>query len=823
MKISQRFRFALILCAGLTTSLFAQGSSPQPQQTSLSKVVINASKPAPAPGGLSFPVGGRSPDGHVLSANNRYLTMDGSPWLPVMGEFHYARYPESQWEAEILKMKAGGIQIVSTYVFWIYHEEVRGRFDWSGQRNLRRFVELCAKHGLYVWVRVGPWAHGECRNGGLPDWLVQSCPTRQNDPVYLGHVQTFYNQIGQQLKGLFWKEGGPIIGLQIENEYGLSGPGKGVEHIFALEHLAREAGLDAPIYTVTGWDGAQIPAHDFLPIFGGYADGFWWRTLGELPPVSNYFFTNIRCEENVGDDLHSIHPEIDALDAHYPYITAEMGGGMELSYHRRPSVTADDTAAMELVKLGSGVTMYGFYMFHGGTNPEGKLTTLQESQATGYPNDLPVKNYDFRAPLDEFGQMNPSFGAVKIFDLFLNDFGSTLAPMTPYLPEQAPESRQDTATPRVAARMEGDRGFIFINNYQRTYPLPERKNLQVHLQMAGSAVDVPRHPVDVPSGAYTIWPVNLSVGDSPLEYATAQLLCKLDDPNTYVFFAWPGISPEFSFVPPTGSSVEAPHARVTKENGHVYIDSIEPGTGAAIQIHGAGGHTTQIVVLTREQALNTWKASVGGREHLFLSAAQLSFEKDRIHVLSTDPSRLTLDAFPKFEHSFADFSDAGENGIFTSYAAHVTPVSAAVDVQKLSDAGPAAPVKMGKEVAMAPTDPDFRNAARWLIRVSHVANAGVNSIFLRIDYQGDVARIYAGDKLITDSFYNGAPWEIGLSDITPEELAHGLELKILPLRKDAPIYLPAGVRGALPQGSDVLNLKDVRIVPEYESVMDLSR
>ena len=823
MKISQRFRFALILCAGLTTSLFAQGSSPQPQQTSLSKVVINASKPAPAPGGLSFPVGGRSPDGHVLSANNRYLTMDGSPWLPVMGEFHYARYPESQWEAEILKMKAGGIQIVSTYVFWIYHEEVRGRFDWSGQRNLRRFVELCAKHGLYVWVRVGPWAHGECRNGGLPDWLVQSCPTRQNDPVYLGHVQTFYNQIGQQLKGLFWKEGGPIIGLQIENEYNLRGPGKGVEHIFALEHLAREARLDAPIYTVTGWDGAQIPAHDFLPIFGGYADGFWWRTLGELPPVSNYFFTNIRCEENVGDDLHSIHPEIDALDAHYPYITAEMGGGMELSYHRRPSVTADDTAAMELVKLGSGVTMYGFYMFHGGTNPEGKLTTLQESQATGYPNDLPVKNYDFRAPLDEFGQMNPSFGAVKIFDLFLNDFGSTLAPMTPYLPEQAPESRQDTATPRVAARMEGDRGFIFINNYQRTYPLPERKNLQVHLQMAGSAVDVPRHPVDVPSGAYTIWPVNLSVGDSPLEYATAQLLCKLDDPNTYVFFAWPGISPEFSFVPPTGSSVEAPHARVTNENGHVYIDSIEPGTGAAIQIHGAGGHTTQIVVLTREQALNTWKASVGGREHLFLSAAQLSFEKDRIHVLSTDPSRLTLDAFPKFEHSFADFSDAGENGIFTSYAAHVTPVSAAVDVQKLSDAGPAAPVKMGKEVAMAPTDPDFRNAARWLIRVSHVANAGVNSIFLRIDYQGDVARLYAGDKLITDSFYNGAPWEIGLSDITPEELAHGLELKILPLRKDAPIYLPAGVRAALPQSGDVLNLKNVRIVPEYESVMDLSR
>jgi beta-galactosidase len=313
------------------------------------------------------------------------------------------------------------------------------------------------------------------------------------------------------------------------------------------------------------------------------------------------------------------------------------------------------------------------------------------------------------------------------------------------------------------------------------------------------------------------------VGDPLLEYSTAQLLCKLDDPSTYVFFAWPGISPEFSLVPPAGSSVEAPHARITKENGHVYVDAIEPGTAAAIQIHGPGGRSTQIVVLTRDQALNTWKAGVGGREHLFLSAAELSFEKDRIHIFSKEPSRLTLDTFPKFEHSFADFSTTGEDGVFTSYAAHVTPVSAAADVQKLSDAGPAAPMKMGKEVAMAPTDPDFQNAARWLIHVPHVVNPGVNSIFLRIDYQGDVARLYAGDRLITDSFYNGAPWEIGLSSLTPEELAHGLELKILPLRKDAPIYLPAGVRAALPKSSDVLNLKDVRIVPEYESVMDLSR
>ncbi len=96
---------------------------------------------------------------------------------------------------------------------------------------------------------------------------------------------------------------------------------------------------------------------------------------------------------------------------------------MASAYHRRPVMTADDIAALEVAKLGSGVAAYGYYMFHGGTNPEGSLTSLQESQATGYWNDLPLKGYDFQAPLGEFGQMRPSFSALKSIHLFLDDFG----------------------------------------------------------------------------------------------------------------------------------------------------------------------------------------------------------------------------------------------------------------------------------------------------------------------------------------------------------------------------------------------------------------
>lgn len=173
-----------------------------------SPIVINAKSAASPSQALSFSPGGQSPDGKTLSANNRYLTRDGKPWFPVMGEFHYSRYPETQWEKEILKMKAGGIEVVSTYVFWIFHEEIEGQFDWTGQRDLRHFIELCARHDLYVWVRVGPWDHGEVRNGGLPDWLIAETTVRENNPAYLGYVRRFFIEIGKQLDGLFWKDGG---------------------------------------------------------------------------------------------------------------------------------------------------------------------------------------------------------------------------------------------------------------------------------------------------------------------------------------------------------------------------------------------------------------------------------------------------------------------------------------------------------------------------------------------------------------------------------------------------------------------------------------
>ena len=195
--------------------------------------------------------------GESFDANSFYFIKNGKPWFPVMGEFHFSRFPRAEWESSILKMKACGIDIIATYVFWIYHEEQEGIWDWKDNRDLRYFTSLCAKHHMNVLVRVGPWCHGEVRNGGFPDWLLTKAKVRSNDANYLSYVKPLFEQIHQQLSGLYFKEGGPVVGVQIENEFRFNNP-KGLQHVLTLKKIAIDAGIDVPYYTATGWPGADI-------------------------------------------------------------------------------------------------------------------------------------------------------------------------------------------------------------------------------------------------------------------------------------------------------------------------------------------------------------------------------------------------------------------------------------------------------------------------------------------------------------------------------------------------------------------------------------
>jgi hypothetical protein len=792
------------------------------QSYSANTILIDADKPADAQVVPNRQLGGKSPAGHEIGVNSQYLTLDGKSWLPVMGEFHFSRYPEQYWEEELLKMKAGGVQIVATYLFWIHHEEIEGQFDWSGQRHLRRFLQLCEKHGLYVFLRIGPWSHGEVRNGGFPDWLLSKTVTRRNDPQYLSYVQRYFGQIGEQVKGLLWKDGGPIVGIQFENEYYEHGPGAGAEHISELKKIARASGIEAPLYTVTGWGHPDFPAGQVIPVFGGYPDNFWESTLTDLPPSGYYLFENTRDNGEMGGPSapgQTARPD-------YPYLMAEAGGGMQVAYHRRPVISADDVAAITLTRLGSGANLYGYYMFQGGLNPEGKLTSLQESVASDHVYDLPRVSYDFQAPLGEFGEMNPSFRAIKILHLFLNEFGSSLAPMAPVLPSVVPVSAADRSTVRVSARTQGNRGFVFFNNYARNYRLPDHQGFQIKLILPSETVVLPRKPIDLASGTYGIWPVNLDLDGILLKYATAQPLTRVRDGNVeyYFFVAQPGIKAEFAFDESTLASLNAATAAISRAAGVRYVDGIRPGPGIALSVRSKAGQTVHIVVLTASEALDIWKCSVAGGEHLLLSPADVFFDETSLHLRARDVRQFRFSVFPAMKNVLpanVPLRRTGRDGVFVSYSATMPAKRGSVRWGKIRAAAPSLPGKMGKYNAMAPTDSDFDCAGVWRIVIPAHALDGLNDAFLRIQYAGDVARLYAGQRLLADDFYKGTTWEIGLKRFAAEALGKNLELKVMPLRKDAKIYLPHTAWPQFPPSGEIADVSGVGVVPEYEVRVDL--
>ena len=120
-----------------------------------------------------------------LEVTNHYLEKNGECWIPIMGEIHYGRVNREIWKDELLKIKAGGITVIAAYVFWIFHEEEEGQFNFTGNNDLRHFLTLIQECGLEVVVRIGPWCHAELRNGGFPDWLVRKgCRTRTDDQEY---------------------------------------------------------------------------------------------------------------------------------------------------------------------------------------------------------------------------------------------------------------------------------------------------------------------------------------------------------------------------------------------------------------------------------------------------------------------------------------------------------------------------------------------------------------------------------------------------------------------------------------------------------------
>mgnify|MGYP002620323183 FL=1 len=703
---------------------------------------------------------GVNPQGESFGFTNYYMTRNGRPCIPVVGEFHFSRFSCLYWEEELLKMKAGGIDIAATYVFWNHHEEEEGVFDWSGDRNLRHFVDLCAKVGLPLILRIGPFCHGEVRNGGIPDWVfAKPIEIRSNDEGYLALARRLYAEIARQIRGAFFREGGPIIAVQLENEfmhcgaphdewgydrkYLSSGKG-GSAHLHELRRIAEEAGIRPIFFTATAWGGAAVPEEGALPMLAGYAYTPW---IPNQPPSREFLFR----------DLHANPAEPVNFDTRqYPVAYCEMAGGMQASYTARPVVPAASIEAMTLVKLASGSNLIGYYMYHGGTNPVGRRGYLNES-------GLPKMTYDYQAPLGEFGRVGESYDRIRLISLFLRSFGERLAPM-----ETAVQEGQDSLDPgdasavRWCVRHKDGAGFVFLNNFQDHVEMPD-KRCRIELQTPKGRVSFPSEgALTLKSESAAVLPFNLELGEIELASATVQPLTTLrnGEEDVFVFSEAEGIAPELVFRPDAIAGIDAGEGTAARHE-HQWIVKPKAGMEHPIRITARSGRQILIFVLSRRESLQTYRFDLWGQERLAVSGSRLMVKNGQLVCTSPGEHAFKVSLFPapaKELRGSIGTLKLERNGPFATYAIEVPPYEPAVSVHY----------------------PLERSA---LLRIGTDWPEQVSDLFLTVEYDGDVAAAYIGNRMITDHIHFGKPWEIGLKRFRTELSAEALHLSITPLRK----------------------------------------
>lgn len=726
---------------------------------------------APADGRppLTRPAMSNERDRHErIALTNRYVEVGDRPAIPVSGELHYSRVPRTEWRERLQLMRSGGVTVVSTYVIWIHHERERGDRRFDDGLDVAAFVRLAAEVGLDVVVRIGPWCHGEVRNGGFPDWVAAaSVGHRTDDPAYLELVRGWYAAIGRELAPLCGPDS-PIIGIQVENEL-IDQPG----HLATLVRLAREAGLSAPIWTATAWDGAELPADVVMPVFGGYADGFWVDADAPWPSSfrAHFRFSHDWDDPGIGADLRGEHPAAApraraAVSPHFPVATCELGGGMATAYHRRPLPSALDLAAVANAKLGSGSNWQGYYMYAGGLNPADEL---QESLATGYPNDLPRFDYDFHAPIGAAGLLAPSHAALRVQHAFLAAVGERLAPMASRLPERMPRGDDDRETLRWAVRSQGDAGYLFLAHHQPFEQVEPADGVRLQVELGSRTVAVPAvglPALTIPAGTVARWPLGFALGGAVVEWATASVLTVLEgDVPALVLLAEPGVPATVSVRADAASAPILLDAAPDRETLHRVRD---------------GDAALDVLVLPAAWTEELWVLDPPSGERMLL--------RSRVPVwLDGDTLAARSDRAPDARR-YDPMAGAFVAVPFAGTESHRLPVRAAAvqrwDPRRAQAAFGGTPAR---RAAPAADDLD-RLATRVALEGLGGPEAGVMRTLL-VEWAGDVATLEVDGRTVADRFWDGTPWLVDL-DAAGVGVDSVVALRILPLHPASEVRLP---------------------------------
>lgn len=317
----------------------------------------------------------------ALTYDATHFLLDGKPFTILSGTIHYFRVVPEYWEDRLKKLKACGFNTVETYTCWNLHERREGEFDFSGILDIARFIRIAKEQGLYVILRPGPYICAELEFGGLPSWLLRykDMKIRCNDPLYLSKVQRYYKALFEQVGPYFAGNGGNILMVQVENEYGSYGDDKA--YLQAVADIYTENNVSCLYFTSDG------PTYFMLG--GGTLDG--------CLATANF---GSKGKQNL-DFLKAFRPD-------QPTMCCEFWNGWFDHWYEKHHVReGDDTAKTfdEMLSCGGSVN---FYMFHGGTN-FGFINGANYDKVYA-PT---VTSYDYDAPISESGDLTPKFFEVR--------------------------------------------------------------------------------------------------------------------------------------------------------------------------------------------------------------------------------------------------------------------------------------------------------------------------------------------------------------------------------------------------------------------------
>lgn len=317
----------------------------------------------------------------TFEAGEGSFLLNGKPFVVKAAEIHYPRIPKEYWEHRIKMCKAIGMNTVCIYIFWNIHEQKEGEFDFSGNNDIAAFCRLAQKNGMYVIVRPGPYVCAEWEMGGLPWWLLKKkdIRLREQDPYFMERVKIFEEKVGEQLAPLTIQNGGPIIMVQVENEYGSYGEDK--PYVSAIRDIVRASGFDKVALFQCDWSS------NFTK--NGLDDLVWTMNFG------------------TGANIDEQFRRLKELRPNSPLMCSEFWSGWFDKWGGKHETRSSKDMVAGLKEMLDKNISFSLYMTHGGTS----FGHWAGANSPGFAPD--VTSYDYDAPINEYGQVTPKFTELR--------------------------------------------------------------------------------------------------------------------------------------------------------------------------------------------------------------------------------------------------------------------------------------------------------------------------------------------------------------------------------------------------------------------------